>query len=116
MTKKKPIKRKIWFKKKVVELDPHVEDYNSGEDILYDQLMIPDDVFASRMYARLLQRHKIITKKELLKLEKGLDEILKLYEEGKFNLKVEDEDCHTKIEEYLIDKPGPVGKKIHTAR
>ena len=116
MTKKKPIKRKIWFKKKVVELDPHVEDYNSGEDILYDQLMIPDDVFASRMYARLLQRHKIITKKELLKLEKGLDEILKLYEEGKFNLKVEDEDCHTKIEEYLIDKLGPVGKKIHTAR
>jgi len=114
--KKSPIKRKIWFKKKIVELDPHVEDYNSGEDILYDQLMIPNDVFASRMYARLLHKHKILTKKELLQLEKGLDEILDLYRNGKFQLKVEDEDCHTKIEEYLISKLGSVGKKIHTAR
>ncbi len=113
---KKTIKKKIWYKKKVVELDPLVEHYNSGEDIIYDQQMIPNDVFGSRMYARLLQKHKIINKKELKTLEKGLDEILELYEHGKFNLKVEDEDSHTKIEDYLIKKYGAVGKKIHTAR
>lgn len=116
MTTKKSIKRKIWFKKKTVEIDPQVENYNSGEDILYDQLMIPNDVFGSRIYARLLQKHKIVNKKELAQLEKGLDDILKLYKEGKFQLKIEDEDCHTKIEEYLIEKLGSVGKKIHTAR
>jgi argininosuccinate lyase len=114
--KKKPIKRKIWYKKKTIELDHLVEDYNAGEDIIYDQLMIPHDVFGSRMYARLLEKHKIIKKPELKKLEKGLDEILDLYKKGKFNLKVEDEDSHTKIEEYLITKYGIVGKKIHTAR
>lgn len=114
--KKTPIKRKIWFKKKTVEIDPHVENYNAGEDILYDQLMIPHDIFGSRMYARLLEKHEIINKKELAQLEKGLDEILELYEQGKFQLKVEDEDSHTKIEEYLIKKLGSVGKKIHTAR
>jgi argininosuccinate lyase len=114
--KKKPIKRKIWYKKKTIELNPLVENYNAGEDIIYDQQMIPYDVFASRMYARLLARHKIITQKELKQLEQGLDEILELYKNGKFNLKVEDEDCHTKIEEYLIKRFGDTGKKIHTAR
>ena len=113
---KQPIKRKIWFKKATVEIDPQVETYNAGEDILYDQMMIPNDVFGSRMYARLLQKHNIITKKELGQLENGLDDILKLYADGKFQLKVEDEDCHTKIEDYLIKKLGSVGKKIHTAR
>lgn len=114
--KKKPIKRKIWYKKKIVELDSHVENYNAGEDIIYDQVMIPYDVFGSRMYARLLQKHKVINQRELKQLEKGLDDILKLYEQGKFNLKVEDEDSHTKIEEHLIKHLGAVGKKIHTAR
>ena len=113
---KKTIKKKIWFKNKTVKLNKIVEEYNAGEDILYDQDMIPDDVWCSRCYARLLAKHKIITKKELQTLEKGLDEILDLYAKGKFKLKLADEDCHTKIENYLIEKYGDTGKKIHTGR
>jgi argininosuccinate lyase len=112
----KPTKRKIWFKNKEVSINPVVEEYNVGEDILYDQEMIPDDVWCSRCYARLLRRHKLITEKELKELEKGLDEILDLYKKGKFVLKLEDEDCHTKIENYLIERFGDTGKKIHTGR
>lgn len=112
----KPIKRKIWFKNKEVSINPIVEEYNAGEDILYDQEMIPDDVWCSRCYARLLERHKLITKDELKTLEKGLDEILELYGKGEFKLKLEDEDCHTKIEDYLIEKYGDAGRKIHTGR
>ncbi len=110
------IKKKIWFKKKEVSLNKVVEEYNSGEDILYDQEMIPDDVWCSRCYARLLERHDLLTKDELAELEGGLDEILELYEKGEFILKLEDEDCHTKIEDYLIDRLGDTGKKIHTGR
>ncbi|GAJ09058.1 unnamed protein product, partial [marine sediment metagenome] len=110
------IKKKIWFKKKAVSLNKVVEEYNSGEDILYDQEMIPDDVWCSRCYARLLERHNLITKKELKQLEQGLDEILDFYKRGKFVLKLEDEDSHTKIENYLIDRLGDTGKKIHTGR
>ncbi len=111
-----PIKRKIWFKNKEVSINPIVEQYNAGEDILYDQEMIPDDVWCSRCYARLLQRHDLITKEELSDLEGGLDEILDLYEKDEFILKLEDEDCHTKIENYLIEHLGDTGKKIHTGR
>jgi len=113
---KATIKKKIWFKKKAVSLNKIVEEYNSGEDILYDQEMIPDDVWCSRCYARLLKRHKLLTDKELKDLERGLDEILELYKKGKFVLKLEDEDCHTKIEDYLIQRLGDTGKKIHTGR
>ncbi len=112
----KPIKRKIWFKNKEVAINPVVEQYNAGEDIIYDQEMIPDDVWCSRGYARMLCKHKLLTQKELRELEKGLDEILALYKEGKFVLKLEDEDCHTKIEDYLIRRFGDTGKKIHTGR
>ena len=110
------IKKKIWFKNKEVKLNKIVEEFNAGEDIIYDQDMIPDDVWCSRCYARLLLRHKLLTKRELEELEQGLDEILKLYKEGKFVLKLEDEDCHTKIENYLIERFGDTGKKIHTGR
>ncbi|MCF7847196.1 MAG: argininosuccinate lyase, partial [Candidatus Gracilibacteria bacterium] len=113
---RKPIKKKIWFKNKTVALNRVVEEYNAGEDILYDQQMIPDDVWCSRCYARLLEKHGLLTKKELKDLERGLNEILKLWEEGKFELTVEDEDSHTKIEEYLIERFGDTGKKIHTGR
>lgn len=111
-----PIKRKIWFKNKEVSINPVVEEYNAGEDILYDQDMIPDDVWCSRCYARVLERSKLITPEELKQLEQGLDEILELYKKGDFVLKLEDEDCHTKIENYLIEKLGDTGKKIHTGR
>lgn len=110
------IKKKIWFKNKSVSLNRTVEEYNAGEDILYDQDMIPDDVWCSRCYARLLERHGLLEADELKTLEMGLDEILELYEKGEFVLKVEDEDCHTKIEDYLIERFGDTGKKIHTGR
>ncbi len=116
MPKKKPIKRKLWYKKKAVSIDPLVEEYNSGDDILYDQELIPYDVQGTYAYGKMLHRHKILNNTELKKLKKGLDEIMKLYKKGKFQLKLEDEDCHTKIENYLTEKHGDIGKKIHTAR
>lgn len=116
MSQKKPIKRKLWYKNKTVSIDPLVEEYNAGDDIVYDQQLIPYDVLGSRAYGRMLQKHGILTKDELAKLEKGLAEIMSLYKKGNFILHLEDEDCHTKIENYLVEHYGDVGKKIHTAR
>jgi len=112
----KAIKKKIWFKNKEVVLNRIVEEFNAGEDIIYDQEMVADDVWCSRCYARMLKKHNLLTDKELKQLEQGLDEILDLYKKGKFVLKLEDEDCHTKIEDYLIERFGDTGKKIHTGR
>jgi argininosuccinate lyase len=45
-----------------------------------------------------------------------MNEILKLHKEGKFVISQGDEDCHTAIENYLVEKLGDLGKKIHTGR
>jgi len=115
-TSKKPIKRKLWYKENTISIDPVVEEYNAGEDIIRDQELVPYDVEGSLGYGKMLNRHGILTDKELANLKKGLDEIMKLYNQGKFILTVEDEDCHTKIENYLTEHYGEIGKKIHTAR
>lgn len=108
--------KKLWQKKGNNNLDPFVETFETGEDLLLDQRLIKYDCLASIAHAQMLTKIEILSKKELAQLKKGLNEILALYEQGKFNLKIGDEDMHTKIENYLTEKYGEVGQKIHTGR
>lgn len=99
-----------------MKINPLVEEYNAGDDILYDQELISYDVQGSLAYGKMLHRHGIIKTQELQKLKQGMAKIMKLYKTGKFTLALEDEDCHTKIENFLVENYGDIGKKIHTAR
>lgn len=106
---------KIWQSASTT-LHPLVEKYTVGNDYILDRSLLPFDVEASKAHAQALMKAKIITAAELKKLVTGLNEILKLHEQGKFEIKPSDEDCHTAIEGYLIAKYGDMGKKIHTCR
>ncbi|MBI4049693.1 MAG: argininosuccinate lyase [Candidatus Doudnabacteria bacterium] len=97
-------------------LHPLVEKYTVGNDYQLDQRLLPFDIAASKAHARALLKAKILTPKELRKLSRTLNEILALHAKGKFVIKQSDEDCHTAIENYLTEKLGPLGKKIHTCR
>jgi len=108
--------QKLWQKKANLPFNPIVEQYNAGDDVIYDQVLIPYDVQGSYAYGKMLHRHGILTNDDMKVLKKGLGDIMDLYNKGKFVLKVEDEDCHTKIENYLTENFGDIGKKIHTAR
>jgi argininosuccinate lyase len=112
----KTVKRKLWHKKDVVEMDHMVEEYNAGKDLQYDQKLVGYDVDGSVAYAKMLHKDGILSDEELGDLEKGLAQIRDLWEKGEFEVKLEDEDCHTAIEAYLVANYGDVGKKIHTAR
>ena len=105
---------KLW--QKDWDLDPAVEAFETKGDLVLDQKLIPYDIKGSIAHAKMLYKSNLLTKKELLALQGGLREIKSLYEKGKFVLKFGDEDCHTKIEKYLTNEYGDVGKKIHTAR
>lgn len=109
-------RKRLWQKTSAVSLHPVIEKFNAGDDILYDQELVPYDVAGSIAYGKMLLRHGILTADEMALLEKGFAEILDLYQKGEFVLSLEDEDCHTKIENYLTERFGDVGKKIHTAR
>ncbi|MDP2649366.1 MAG: argininosuccinate lyase [bacterium] len=105
---------KLWSKDS--KLDSFVEYFETKDDILLDQKLLEYDVKGSIAHAKMLNKIGLFTKDELNKLEKGLKEIIKLNEKGKFNLEFGDEDIHTKIENYLTERYGEVGKKIHTGR
>lgn len=106
---------KLWQKKNY-QLDRTIEEFETSDDLVLDQLLTPYDVYGSLAHASMLQKIDILSSFEFQKIKKGLKEIIKLNKENKFNLKFGDEDIHTKIENYLIENFGDAGKKIHTGR
>lgn len=107
--------KKLWQKNKY-GLDPTIETFETEGDLKMDQKLVKHDCLGSLAHAKMLKKIGIISSDELSQIEKGLNQILKLDNQGKFVLEKGDEDVHTKIENYLTNKYGEVGKKIHTGR
>ena len=105
---------KLWQKN--YNVDKEIGKFTVGNDFLLDKALVKYDCMASIAHAKMLKKIGILDNSELNKLIKGLNEIIKLDQEGKFKINREDEDCHTAIEKYLTKKFGSAGKKIHTAR
>jgi argininosuccinate lyase len=97
-------------------LHPLVESFTVGDDYLFDQQLLPYDIEASLAHAEMLFKIGALDKKELQTAEKGLREILERWKQGKFKIRQSQEDGHTAIEQFLTEKYGEVGKKIHTGR
>lgn len=109
------IKKKLWQKGQSI-LHPLVEKYTVGEDCLFDKELMPYDIKATLAHAQGLVKIRILRRVEFKKIETGLLQLKRDLESGKVVIKIEDEDCHTVIENYLVAKIGGVGKKVHTGR
>ncbi len=106
--------KKLWEGNQ--KLNKQVEAFETKDDLLLDQKLVKYDCLGSIAHAKMLQKIGILSHKELKLLTDGLNEIIKLDEKGQFQLAEGDEDIHTKIENYLTQKYGDVGRKIHTGR
>ncbi len=91
-----------------------VEEYTAS--IPYDWRLYPYDIAGSMAHAAMLAKTGIITKKESARIIHGLEDILKEIESDEFSFSIELEDIHMNIEHRLMEKVGPVGGKLHTAR
>ena len=91
-----------------------VEEFTAS--IPYDWRLYPYDIAGSMVHATMLGKQGIITKAESRRITRGLEAILKEIVSGTFEFAVELEDIHMNIESRLIEKIGPVGGKLHTAR
>ncbi|NIP29508.1 MAG: argininosuccinate lyase [Candidatus Dadabacteria bacterium] len=87
-----------------------------SESISFDKRLYEQDIEGSIAHVTMLAKKKIISTKDSKAIIKGLKEIHKELESGKFKYKQELEDIHLNIERRLIEKIGDVGGKIHTAR
>jgi len=106
---------KLW-QKSSAKLNPKIENYTAGDDIVLDMVLMPYDIRASKAHAKGLKKIGVLTSKELNAVTSCLDDLMILWVEKKIEIRVEDEDCHTVIENYLVSNLGEVGKKIHTGR
>jgi argininosuccinate lyase len=86
------------------------------ESISFDNRLWRYDIEGSIAHAKMLGKQGIISKDDFEKIIKGLEEIDREIESGKFRFTKDLEDVHMNIETSLIKKIGDAGGKLHTAR
>jgi argininosuccinate lyase len=90
------------------------EKFSASVD--FDKRLYKEDIEGSIAHVTMLAENGIILKTEAEKITKGLRQIEKEIDSGKFPFREEYEDIHLNIEKRLIEKIGDTGGKIHTAR
>ena len=81
-----------------------------------DSVLAEKDIIGSIAYAESLHETGVINKSELIEIKRGLNQIKKEIETGKFKWNPSLEDVHMNIESALEKKIGDSAKKLHTGR
>ena len=84
--------------------------------ISFDKRMYHEDIAGSIAHATMLAKCGILSEKDKDAIVKGLKEILKEIEDGRFDFSVDLEDIHMNIEKRLTEAIGEAGGRLHTAR
>lgn len=105
---------KIW--QTADSLDARVEVFTIGNDPVLDQQLIPFDCVATIAHVTMLGDIGILDPTETENLIKALNELINLHSGGQFNIRPDQEDGHSAIEDFLTEKLGDTGKKVHTGR
>lgn len=108
------MKKRLWDKGQ--EVNERIHRFTVGTDPVTDVRLARFDAIGSAAHARMLSEIGVLTKEETKELCVALKEILEIADRGEFRIPVELEDCHSTIENMLVEKLGESGKKIHTGR
>jgi argininosuccinate lyase len=84
--------------------------------IHYDSRLYKYDIAGSKAHAAMLASQGILTRDELAAITDGLTAIEKEIDQGTFQFRRELEDIHMNIEKSLVERIGPAGAKLHSAR
>lgn len=94
--------------------DQRVEAFTAS--LPFDRRLAAEDLQGSMAHCRMLLKMGILNPEEAQLILDGLREIGDELEKGEFNYNMSYEDIHMNIEKRLLEKIGPVGGKLHTAR
>ncbi len=94
--------------------DPLVDAFTTSFPV--DRRLYAQDIAGSIAHCRMLAKQKIISTADRDRIVGGLQAIEKEFASDRFRELPSDEDVHMAIERRLIEKVGPVGGKLHTAR
>jgi argininosuccinate lyase len=105
---------KLW--QKGYTLNDQVERFEAAQNSMLDARLIRYDVWGSLSHIAMLTKIGVLNETEHSVLKGTLCNILELEADHEFAVKLEDEDVHTCVENFLAANTGSVGKKIHMAR
>jgi argininosuccinate lyase len=105
---------KLWGGRFTKAADQLAEGFTSS--LAFDRRLYRQDIAGSIAHARMLGRQAIISTEDAAAIEQGLRDIEAEIDAGQFPFRREYEDIHLNIEKRLIEKIGPVGGRLHTAR
>ncbi len=112
--KNKSASKKLWGGRFAESTAASVEAFTAS--IHYDSRLYKYDIRGSKAHAAMLADQGILSSDELEAIVTGLTEIDREIEAGTFEFKPELEDIHMNIEKALLDRIGPAGAKLHSAR
>jgi len=93
-----------------------VERFTVGRDPELDLRLAAHDALASAAHARMLRSIDVLGPGDLEVLLPALRAIADDARRGELSISLEQEDCHTAIENRLTEELGEIGKRIHTGR
>ncbi len=115
MTEKKTTgSKKLWGGRFAEGTAASVEAFTAS--IQYDSRLYKYDIAGSKAHSTMLHEQGILNDEELAAIHGGLSEIEAEIKAGTFAFKSELEDVHMNIEKALVDRIGPAGAKLHSAR
>jgi len=97
-------------------LDRMVLEYTAGEDHVLDDRLVAYDVRASLAHAAMLRACGLLSAEDHAATERALRETGDAHERGEWRVTLEEEDCHTAIENRLVEVIGDAGGRIHLGR
>ncbi len=99
------------------DLDETVNHFLAGNDILYDTILIPYDLFNNIAHHLMLNKIGAISDQAIKPILKSMKAIFEQWESGEFELLEELEDVHMNIEYAVTEKVGQeIGGRMHLAR
>ena len=105
---------KLWHGRFAAPTDETLETFS--ESLSFDWRLYPEDIAQSRAHCEMLVKQGIIPQETGRRILHALEEIREELDKGILSLDPKWEDIHMAIEARLIEKIGPSGGALHTAR
>ncbi len=105
---------RLW--EKGLPLDERVLRYTAGEDHILDARLVSHDVAGSIAHAEMLAAQQLISAEDCAAICDGLKALEQSFENGEWQITLDDEDVHTALESRLTHDIGATGGRLHLGR
>ena len=105
---------RLWDKG--LPLDERVLRYTAGEDHRLDARLVHYDVRGSIAHAEMLAATGLLSNEDCKAISAGLQKLAAEFDDGAWQISLEDEDVHTALESRLTHDIGDAGARLHLGR